>query len=67
MFQGVFDGVLLVRQVTPVIGWFQGAVAAAAAPIAEEGSGAPHTAAAETAYGIHSGSVRALLKPPHLF
>ncbi|BDA47140.1 probable mono- and diacylglycerol lipase at C-terminar half [Coccomyxa sp. Obi] len=44
------------EQATPVIGWFQGAVAAAAAPIAEEGGGAPHTAAAETAYGVLSGN-----------
>ncbi|CAL8471766.1 g11308 [Coccomyxa elongata] len=40
--------------VTPVIGWFQGAVAAAAALFAEEGAGATHTAAAATAYGVHS-------------
>ncbi len=57
----LFDGAFLVRQATPVIGWFQGAVAAATAPIAEEGADATHTAAAATAYGVHSGNVRALL------
>lgn len=61
----LFDSALLVRQATTVIGWFQGAVAAAAAPIAEDGGGGPHTAAAETAYGVHSGDVHAFFMLPH--